>query len=166
MPQALNYLLLNGLHYCYDANVRSVRMSEENEHGQAPEHKSKRHRSPSYPTIGLREAVDRLKKFYAIDGKAGAPSDIAVRHMGFSTAHGSALSALSALKKFGLVSDGNGRMVPTQRALEIVNLPESDPRRTKALKDAAVAPPIYQELLKDSPHGLPSGEALESELVT
>src|SRR5208283_1840463 len=88
----------------------------------------KRHRSPSYPTIGLREGVDRLGKFYKVDGKAGAPPPIAVKHMGYGSAHGAAYSALSALKKFGLVAESNGRIVPTQRALEIVNLQETDPR--------------------------------------
>ena len=73
----------------------------------------KRHRSPSYPTIGLRESIERFTKFYKADGKTGAAVDVAIRHMGFSTAHGAAYSALSALKKFELVSDSNGRIVPT-----------------------------------------------------
>lgn len=128
--------------------------------------KAKRHRSPSYPTIGLRESVERLQKFYKVDGKAGAPPEVAVKHMGYSTAHGQALSALSALKKFGLVAESNGRVVPTQRALEIVNLQDTDPRRARALKDAAVAPPIYQQLISENPDGLPEEEALGSELVT
>jgi hypothetical protein len=126
----------------------------------------KRHRSPSYPTIGLREAVDRLRKFYSVDGKAGATPDIAVKHMGFASAHGQAMSALAALKKFGLVAESNGRMAPTQRALEIINLGETDGRRATALKDAVLNPLIYRELLSEAPNGLPSDEALESELVT
>jgi hypothetical protein len=128
--------------------------------------KAKRHRSPSYPTIGLRESVERLQKFYKVDGKAGAPPEVAVKHMGYSTAHGQAMSALSALKKFELVAESNGRVVPTQRALEILNLQDGDPRRIQALKDAAVAPPIYHQLIAENQNGLPGDEALESELVT
>lgn len=128
--------------------------------------KAKRHRSPSYPTIGLRESVDRIGKFYKIDGKAGAPPEIAVKHMGYSTAHGQAMSAMSALKKFGLLAESNGRVVPTQRALEILNLNDGDQRRIQALKDAALAPPIYRQMISDNPNGLPGDEALESELVT
>jgi hypothetical protein len=125
----------------------------------------KRHRSPSYPTIGLREAVERLGKFYRADGKAGAPPAIAVKHMGYSTAHGAAYSALSALKKFGLVAESNGRIIPSQRAIEIVNLQETDPRRIQAIKDAAVAPTIYRQLIDENPNGLPSDESLGSELT-
>src|SRR5690349_9992358 len=69
--------------------------------------KKSRHRSPAYPAVGLREAVERAKKFYSVDRKAGAPPEIAVKHMGFATAHGQAMSVLAALKKFGLVSDVN-----------------------------------------------------------
>ena len=126
----------------------------------------KRHRSPSYPTIGLREAIERLGKFYKTDGKAGAPPAIAVKHMGYSTAHGAAYSALSALKKFGLVAESNGRIVPTQRAIEIVNLQETDARRIQAIRDAAVAPTIYLQLIDENPDGLPSDESMESELTT
>ncbi len=131
-----------------------------------PEKKT-RHRSPSYPTIGLRESVDRLEKFYTADGKAGAPPEIAVKHMGFATAHGQAMSALAALKKFGIVSEANGRIIPSQRGIEIVRLPKDDPRRLQALKQAAIAPPIYRELIeqhKDT--GLPGEGVLESELET
>jgi hypothetical protein len=130
------------------------------------EQKARRHRSPAYPTISLREAVDRLRKFYEADGKVGAPPEVAVKHMGYSTAHGAAMSALAALKKFGLVADCGGRIVPTQRALEILNLAETDPRRSKALKDACLNPSIYREVATQNPKGLPSDDALESEFVT
>ncbi len=127
--------------------------------------KRARHRSPGYPTVGLREAVDRVRKLYDTDGKAGAPVDVAAKHIGFSAAHGQAHSVLSALKKFGLVAGGGGRIVPTQRAIEILKLPETDPRRLQALKDAAMSPSIYRELVEHyGETGLPSNDALEAEI--
>jgi hypothetical protein len=154
-----------GLYVFLMLHLDSKELQAMEANGAATETK-KRHRSPSYPTIGLREAVERLDKFYRVDGKAGAPPEIAVKHMGYSTAHGAAYSALSALKKFGLVAESNGRIVPSQRALEIVNLQEADPRRLQAVKDAAVAPTMYRLLIDENPDGLPSNDALESELVT
>jgi hypothetical protein len=128
--------------------------------------KATRHRSPSYPTVGLQEALERTKKFYGIDGKAGAPTETAVKHIGFASAHGQALSVLSALKKFGLLEDKGGRVVPTQRAVELVNLPEQDPRRLEALRQAALAPAIYRQLIQEYREtGLPSNETLKAELV-
>lgn len=129
--------------------------------------KKTRHRSPNYPAVGLNDAVDRLQKLYAKNGRAGAPAEIAAVHIGFGKAHGQAMSVLSALKKFGLVSEVNGRIAPTQRGLEIVNLTAGDPRRAKALHDAVLEPPIYRELIEQHRDtGWPSDEALSSELVT
>jgi hypothetical protein len=126
-----------------------------------------RHRSPAYPAVGLREAVTRADKFYKTDRKAGAPAEIAVKHMGFATAHGQAMSVLAALKKFGLVAESSGRIVPTQRAIEIIELPADDPRRLKALRDAALSPVIYRELIeKHRETGWPADDVLEAELVT
>lgn len=129
--------------------------------------KKKRQRSPNYPTVGLREAVDRTKRFVKDNGKAGAMPAIAAKLIGFASAHGQAYSVLSALKKFGLLEERDGRVFPTQRGMEVTSLPEADPRRLKAIRDAAISPAIYAELLeqhKDT--NLPNDEALAGELVT
>ncbi len=129
--------------------------------------KKKRQRSPNYPTVGLPEAIERAKKLLTAAGKAGSPPDIAAKQIGFATAHGQAHSVLSALKKFGLVEEGNGRVYPSQRALEILNLRADDARRIQAIKDAALSPPIYRELIEENrERGLPAAEAMEAELVT
>lgn len=139
-------------------------MTEEN--GGTPDHK-KRHRSPNYPTVGLREAVERLKNFYSRDGKAGAPADIAAVHIGFSRPHGQAMSVLAALKRFGLVSEANGRIVPSQRGIEIANLREDDTRRIAAIQAALVEPSIYRELIEQHREsGWPDADVLERELIT
>jgi hypothetical protein len=127
----------------------------------------KRHRSPNYPAVGLRDAVERLRNLYAKDGKAGAPAHLAAVHIGFGKAHGQAMSVLAALKKFGLIADSGGRFAPTQRGLEIVNLPVGDPRREKALQEAVMEPSIYRELIEQHREtGWPSDDVLASELVT
>lgn len=128
--------------------------------------KKKRQRSPNYPTVGLREAVDRTKRFVTANGKAGAMPAIAAKLIGFATAHGQAYSALSALKKFGMLEEKDGRVVPTQRAMEVASLPEADPRRLKAIKDAALAPAIYAELFQEyKDTNIPNDETLAGELV-
>jgi hypothetical protein len=131
--------------------------------------KRPRHRSPNYPTVGLRDAVNRLREFYKADGKAGALPEIAAVHIGFSKPHGQAMSVLSALKKFGLVQEHetNGRVAPTQRGIEILNLAENDPRRIQALNEAVIAPEIYRQIIEQYRQtGFPSNDAMERELVT
>jgi hypothetical protein len=139
------------------------------EKAKEPEVKEKkqRQRSPNYPAIGLRDAIERVRKLYETDGKAGAPDKLAAVHIGFASAHGQAMTVLAALKKFGLVELSNGRLVPTQRAIEILNLPETDPRRLQALKDAALSPAIYSELVQQHMEtGFPADDVMQSELVT
>lgn len=128
---------------------------------------SERHRSPNYPAEGLRGAVERLRKLYRVDGKAGAPKNIAAVHIGFSKPHGQAMAVIAALKKFGLVESRAGRIVPSQRGLEIINLADDDPRRKRALRDALLGPAAYRELIEQHQStGLPSADSIESELVT
>ncbi len=132
----------------------------------APEtEKKKRHRSPNYPAIGLKEAIDRVKQFMSVDGRAGAAPALAAKHIGFSSAHGQAYSVLAALKKFGLVEEKDGRIVPTQRAIEINSLPETDERRKRAIGGAAMSPPLYAELIEQyRTTGLPADDTLAGEL--
>src|SRR5262245_11834843 len=113
-------------------------------------------RSPRYPAISLREAVAKVKTIYDADKTAGTPTDAALRHMGYKSRSGPALTTIAALKRFGLIETRGGRAYPTSRAVTILRLPENDIRRKKALAEAALAPQIYQELFdryKDT--GLP-----------
>ncbi len=108
-----------------------------------------------------------MRNMYQKGGKAGAPPKIAAVHIGFQTPHGQAMSVLAALKKFGLLEEVKDRLVPTQRAIEILHLPENDARRAQALKDAALDPPIYRELAEQHrTTGLPADDVLQSELKT
>jgi len=135
------------------------------EKGPAQGDKKKRQRSPNYPAVGLNEAIERLNNFMSVDGRAGAPPEMAARHLGFTSAHGGAMSVLAALKRFGLVEDKDGRIVPTQRGIEINSLPATHERRIKAIREAALAPPIYADLIEQyRATGLPHDETLEGEL--
>ena len=129
--------------------------------------KKARQRSPNYPTVGLQDALERVRRLFNEDGRASVPVEIAAKHIGYAAAHGQAYSVISALKKYGLLEESKGRVALSQRAIELLNLPVADPRRIQALKDAALSPPIYRELVEQhSEKGLPSDEALEAELVT
>ena len=50
--------------------------------------KKKRHRSPNYPTIGLQESIERVGRFVATDGRAGAIPAMAAKHIGFASLTG------------------------------------------------------------------------------
>lgn len=142
-------------------------MAESKMSATAEPHKKARNRSPNYPAVGLENAVERVKKLWAADGKAGSPRDAAVKHIGFSSSHGQAMTVLSALVKFGLVEEKGGRILPTARAVDIITFAESHDRHRSAIKDAALKPSIYAELVnKFAASGqIPSDGTLRAELI-
>ncbi len=126
-----------------------------------------RHRSPNYPGISLRAAVAKIEALYKADGLAPSPKLAALKHMGYEKLHSEAGRTLSALKSFGLVEETVERIKLLQRGIEIVARPQGDPTRAKALRDAAVSPEIYQQLLEEyRTSGLPSDASLKSDLIT
>jgi hypothetical protein len=129
--------------------------------------KKARLRSPAYPAISLKEAVERVKALYDQDKTAVVPMDTAGKHIGFAKAHGQALMFLSALRKFGLVEyPSDGRVMVTRRAVDILTFPDSHERKLKAIHDAALSPSIYAKLFeKYRESGLPSDEAIGAELI-
>ncbi len=141
-------------------------MTTETKAKEEPKTKKSRQRSPNYPAVGLKAAVEKARLLYEADKRTGAPVDAALKHMGFSTQHGQALAVLSALKKFGLVEDASGRIVPTQRAIDILVFQDQDERRVRGLQEAALSPGIYRELFEQyRPTGMPSDETLRAELI-
>lgn len=119
-----------------------------------------RHRSPNYPGISLKTAVEKIATWYKADGLVASPRDAAMKHMG-----GDPGRVVSALKGFGLVNEADGRIKLAQRGIDIVVRPQDDPKRQQALKEASLSPAIYAELAKEYPGGLPSNTTLQSELI-
>jgi hypothetical protein len=137
-----------------------AKQPESNQKGKTP-----RQRSPNYPGIGLEEAVKKIKALYDEDKLVASPKDAALKHMGFDKAHGEAGRVLSALKSFGLVEEANDRIKLTQRGINIVVREKADPLRADALRQAAVGPEIYRQLLREYGCPLPSETTLRSELI-
>src|SRR5690242_16124300 len=105
--------------------------------------KPERQRSPNYPAVGLPQAVKLVRALYEKDGRAGAPQDIAVKRMGFTSLHGQSRAVLSALRKFGLIDYQGNRVIPTPLAIDIIKFPASTERSVQARRTAALNPAIY-----------------------
>jgi len=133
-------------------------MASQNVNPEAP--KAPRHRSPNYPGISLKAAVEKITVWFKADGLVASPTDAAMKHM-----KGDYGRVISALKNFGLISEESGRIKLTQRGVDIVVRTAEDPKRKQALTEAALSPGIYRELLKEYPGGLPSDTTLQSELI-
>lgn len=127
-------------------------------------------RSPSYPGIGLEEAVEKARILYKREGRHLTPVGTIVQHWGYRGESGPALVAVAALKKFGLLEDeGSGkarRARLTPDAIRIVlDERENSPERRALLQEAALRPAIHRELWEEYGGDLPSDGNLRHRLL-
>jgi hypothetical protein len=132
---------------------------------------TKKLRSPSYPSIGLEEALKRARRFYDRERRNPAPVDTVLDHWGYKPGSGAGVLTIAALRKFGLIEYiGAG----AQRKARLTNLAfriilderEPSPERDEALRQAALTPTIHSEIRRKFPNPpLPSDSTLRHYLV-
>ena len=128
------------------------------------------HRSPSYPAINLKVAIDRALTFYMYEKRAEASVSVAAQHWGYSVASSGGKQVLAALIAYGLMEDrgsADKRHVRlTDLAFQILldERPDSA-ERDDAVRRAAFLPKIHAELFTHWPDELPSNQNLRHYLL-
>ena len=112
---------------------------------------SKRVRSPGYPALNLKVAIEKAHDFYKAEGRNSAALPITVEHWGYSKKSGSGLKAVASLKSFGLIeiegSSAGRRIKLSELALRIIlDDRETSADRAKAIATAALNPKIHKKL--------------------
>lgn len=131
--------------------------------------KKKRERSPSYPGIDLRDAIDRARQLYDKEKKYAASVNTIFSHWGYAPNSSSGFVVLAALKKFGLLTDeGSGdkrkaRLTDDAVAI-LIDDREDSLDRLKLIQQAALKPTIHQGLWGKYGRELPSDDNLRYEL--
>src|SRR6202047_428446 len=125
-----------------------------------------RARSPEYPAIGLKEAIDRVKMVYDKDYQNRLPKAVLAEHMGYKSLSGASLPVLSALAKYGLLEGRGDETRVSDLAVAIIAHPPGTPERAAALQQAAAAPDLFAELDARFPDGKASDPAIRSYLLT
>lgn len=125
-----------------------------------------RARSPQYPAIGLREALEKVQLVYDKDYTNELPRAVVAEHMGYQSLNGKSLGILSALAKFGLLDGRGDQTKVSELALTILAHQPGDPERHEALKIAAERPTLFSEIQAKFPDGKVSDQALRSYLLT
>ena len=125
----------------------------------------KRGRSPSYPAIGLQEALRLARLLYDREGRSPAPIEAVVTDWGLKPTSGYGWVVVAALIKFGLLTDeGKGpsrKAKLTNLALDIVlDQREDNGRRKELIREAALKPTIHADLWKKYGPTLPSDATL------
>lgn len=124
----------------------------------------KRIRSPNYPALSLPEAVDKIHMVYRAQHTHGAPREVVVKGMGYAGLNGASATAVSALAKYGLLDRDGEEWRVSNRAMCII-APHSPEEKAEALREAASAPPLFNELREKFPGRMPSEEVLRNYLV-
>lgn len=122
-------------------------------------------RSPNYPGCSLQKAVEYARKIYDENHLHKAPREVVAKAMGYGSLNGGSLTAISALKKYGLVDEDDGGVRVTQDALTVIAESASSPDRARTLVRLAVKPELFAELQASFPGRVPSEEILRSWLL-
>ncbi len=123
-------------------------------------------RSPSYPSVSLKEAVERATMIWKKDYQNPIPRRVAAEHMGYQSLNGKSLGVLSALLKFGLLEGRGDETRISDLALQIIAHPSGSPERTAALKEASALPELFAEIDGRFNEGKASDQAIRSYLLT
>jgi hypothetical protein len=128
--------------------------------------KAPKARSPRYPIVGLKSAIERVRLVYEKDYQNKIQTLDAAKHMGFTTLNGKALGVLSALRKYGLLEGSDGSVRVSDLALKIIAHEDGDSERAVAIAEAAKGPELFAAIEKKWPGGKVSDQALRSYLLT
>jgi hypothetical protein len=145
-------------------------MSEQEPAGEAESTtKTNKHRSPNYPVIGLRRAVERVGKLYSSYKRGWVHLPVAHAQLGYKAMSGVAKQNAAALRAFGLIDlQGDGakaEMRVSERAYQIIL---EHPERDRLLRAAALGPGLHLELWKkyaEEGDGLPPDDVLKHYLL-
>ena len=121
-------------------------------------------RSPNYPAISLREAIERVQLLFGKAHTQLISREQAVEAMGYDGLHGASLGAISALLKFGLLEKVIDQVKISDRAMSII-APHDDEELKIALRDAAFDPPLFSEMHERFLGEIPNDDKLRTFLI-
>ena len=122
----------------------------------------KKHRSPAYPAIGIREAIERTQAVLDEGGKHSMPIDALATAWHYSPSSSAVLQIVSALKQYGLLLDegsGNDRVVNVSPIGRDIVWLEDGRERDEAIRIAALKPKMHAELWQHLEQELPPSDA-------
>jgi hypothetical protein len=125
----------------------------------------KRVRSPSFPFISLRIALDRVLALYEAEKRSAIRPETAAAHWRYSDKSSGGKQTLAALRQFGLI-EGEGVVKVTDRAVRmLLDQREGSAEREQLLKQAALLPPLHTKLWEKYGPRLPDRSTLRLSLI-
>lgn len=122
-------------------------------------------RSPNYPAISLKEAVDRLRVIYETQRRYPATRELLATLMGYKSLNGASATMVSALAKYGLIEGHGDNLRVSEMGQDLILHRKGDPEYTTALRTSAFMPTFFRELRDEYPYGLPGEHAIRATLI-
>jgi hypothetical protein len=123
-------------------------------------------RSPSYPSISLRDAIVKVEEIYNQNYQSPVPRQVAAELMGYGGLNGKSLGVLAALSKYGLLEGRGDDTRVSDLALAIIAHEPGAPERGAAIRQAAAKPELFAEIDGRFTGGKASDAAIRSYLMT
>lgn len=123
-------------------------------------------RSPSYPSISLKEAIEKVASIYEQNYQSPVPRAVAAELMGYGGLNGKSLGVLAALSKYGLIEGRGDDTRVSDLALNIIAHESGAPERGDAIRAAAGKPELFAEIDNRFAGGKASDAAIRSYLIT
>ena len=123
-------------------------------------------RSPSYPSISLKEAIEKVTMIYEQNYQSPVQRAVAAELMGYGGLNGKSLGVLAALSKYGLIEGRGDDTRVSDLALSIIAHEPGAPERGTAIQTAASKPELFSEIDNRFAGGKASDAAIRSYLIT
>lgn len=127
----------------------------------------RKHRSPNYPVMSLRKAVERVEALAKQYRRHLIPIGLVQTQLGYKSHSSAGNQSVAALKAYGLLDvegDGDNRQVRLSELGYRVALGHAE--RAQLLKKAALSPALHAEIWeKYKADGLPDGQVIRHYLV-
>jgi len=125
----------------------------------------KRKVSPRAPTLALDEAIGRAAKMYAAEGSHATPTEVALKHIGYSSKNGAAMQAMASLGYWGLIERPKDGVVKVAKAVEDYQFTPDEAHKDELLMRFLRSPPLFASLLDKYKERLPSDGTLQYDLI-
>jgi hypothetical protein len=122
-------------------------------------------RGSKWPLLNISDAINKARVIYKFEKKTPTTADVMLSHLGFNTRTGPANRTLAALRQYGLVEKKGNLFCISDKAWRIFVLPEDSPERQAIVRELALKPALFKELVALYPDGLPSDATLKSYLI-
>lgn len=122
-------------------------------------------RSPRYPSIDLRDAVERVKKIYDEDDRHPLEKEVVAAHLGYNGINGSSNKVIAALIRYGLLQKVGEKLKVSDDAFNVIIQEKGEPERIRILQEAAYQPTLFAQLRDDFENSIPSNSTLKTHLL-